>query len=100
MLVHGNLRGDLVLRFLGSFRWVTRALLATLVLAFGTDLVGSKGGLATMAGAVDTHTDGLLHTLDVGCGLPGRDPFMGFQRKAILGKQSASTFLLGDMLGV
>lgn len=41
-----------------------RALLAALVLALGTHLVGTVLGAAVVAGAVHTHTDGPFNPLD------------------------------------
>lgn len=56
--------------------WIARALLAPLVLAPGADLVRTIGHSTVMAGPVDTHTNGLLNTLNIG-GLGGRrNPFV------------------------
>lgn len=63
---------------------VTRALLATDVLAVDADLVGAECGLAAVAGTADAHADGLGDTLNghVGCRLP----LSRFQSQSILGK--------------
>lgn len=71
---------------------MTRALLATDVLAVDADLVGAECGLATVAGTADAHTDGLGDTLNghVGCCLP----LSRFQGQSILGEQNAGLLLL------
>lgn len=73
---------------------VAGALLAALVLALGTDLVGAVGGSAAVAGAVDTHADRLLDALDVHRQDRGSNPFVGLEGEAILCKQRAGTLLL------
>lgn len=75
---------------------VARTLLATSVLALLANTVRSKGGLATVALAVDTHTDGLLHTLDVLIGSAGSNPFVRFKGQAVFGEESTSTLLLSS----
>ena len=83
--------------------WEAGALLAALVLAFDAGSLGAKGGTAMVAGAVDSHANGLLNALDVD-GLGGsRDPFVGLEGKVVLGEQRAGTLMLqsdaGDLLG-
>lgn len=80
------------LLFLGR---VARALLAASVLALLADPVGTEGGLAAVALAVDTHTDGLLDTLDIFVGRAGGNPLVGFQSQAVLGEECTRTLLLG-----
>jgi hypothetical protein len=46
----------------GLLEWVTRALLAPRMLAFGTYLVGTESGVALVTGAMDAHADGFLDT--------------------------------------
>lgn len=75
---------------------VARTLLATSVLALLANTVRSKGGLATVALAVDTHTDGLFHTLDVLIGSAGSNPFVRFKGQAVFGEESTSTLLLSS----
>lgn len=82
----------LLLRGLALGRRVTGTLLATSVLAVDADLVGSEGGLAPVAGASDTHANGLVHTLDGH--VAGRFPLAGFEGKAIFGEQGPGLFLL------
>lgn len=55
---------------------VAGTLLAALVLALCTHLVGTVGGPAAVAGAVDTHADGLLDTLNVDGECGRGDPFV------------------------
>ena len=73
---------------------VAGALLATLVLALCADLVGAVRGSAAVAGAVDTHADGLFDALDVHGQGRGGNPFVGLEGEAVLGEQSAGTLLL------
>lgn len=71
-----------------------RALLAAPVLALDTGPVGAIEGAAAVAGAVDTHANGLLDTLQRGHGARGGDPLMRLESEAILCKESAGTLLL------
>lgn len=71
-----------------------RALLAAPVLALDTGPVGAIEGAAAVAGAVDTHANGLLDTLQGGHGARGGDPLMRLKSEAILCKESAGTLLL------
>lgn len=70
------------------------ALLAAPVLALDTGPVGAIEGAAAVAGAVDTHANGLLDTLQRRHGAWGGDPFMRLEGEAILCKESAGTLLL------
>ena len=73
---------------------IARTLLAPLVLAPSADLICTIGHSTMMAGAVDTHANGLLDTLNVG-GLGGRrNPFVRLQCQSIFGKESSGSFLL------
>jgi hypothetical protein len=85
-------RPCLLLLVLGFRGRVSRALLATDVLAVHADLVGAKGRLAAVAGTADSHADALGDTLDgdIADGLP----LSRFQRQSILGEQNTSLFLL------
>jgi hypothetical protein len=64
------------------------------VVTLGADLVGAKGAPAEMAGAVDTHANGLLDTLHADrCGGRG-DPLVGLELQSILCEQGTGPFLL------
>jgi hypothetical protein len=71
-----------------------RALFASPVLALHTGPVGAVKGAAAVAAAMYAHANGLLDTLEGRHGAWGRDPFVGFQREAVLCKESTGTFLL------
>lgn len=73
-------------------RRVARTLLATGVAAANADLVRTKGRLAVVAGATDSHADRLLHALNVQ--VARRHPFLRLEGQAILGEHSAGSFLL------
>lgn len=64
----------------------TRALLAPLVVAFATLLVGSEGGLAFVAGAVNTHADLLVFALTGRVVANG--PVLGAELETVLLEQS------------
>lgn len=85
------------LLFLGR---VARALLAARMLALLTDTVRTKGRLAAVTLAVDTHADGLLNTLHVLVGSASGDPFVRLKSQAILGEEGTSTLLLGSIARV
>lgn len=71
-----------------------RALLAAPVLALDTGPVGAIEGAAAVAGAVDTHANGLLDTLQRRHGARCGNPLMRLEGEAILCKESAGTLLL------
>lgn len=75
-------------------RRVAEALLAARMLAFGTSLVGAKGGETAMAVAANSHTDGLLDSLNLTVAGGTGNPFTWFQGQAIFGKQDTSLVLL------
>lgn len=77
--------------------WVAGALFATRVLALLANTVRTEGGLAAVAGTVNTHTDWLLNTLNVFVGDARGDPFVGLESQAVLGKEGASTLLLSSI---
>lgn len=78
----------------GLLLGVSRTLLATFVLALVAELVGAIGGATVVAGAVHTHADGLLDSLDVDRGGRGRDPLMRLEGQSIFGEQGAGSLLL------
>ena len=84
-----------ILRMFRFLDRIARALLATLVRALSADLVRSKRVLATMALAMNSHANRLLHSLGWLSGA-GHRPFMGFQRQAIFFKEGPSLLLLLD----
>jgi hypothetical protein len=73
---------------------IARTFLAASVLALDTGPVCTVEGAAAVAAAMDTHTDGLLDTLEGRQGVRGGDPFMGFQSEAVLCKEGTGTLLL------
>lgn len=90
-LGHQRMEGGLGV-VLGLGRRMTRTLLATGVLAVDADLVRAESGLAAVAGAADTHADGLGDALDGH--VARRLPLARLQSHSIFGKQGAGAFLL------
>ena len=70
----------------GLLLGIAGALLTALVLALGADFVGAISRVAVVAGAMHTHADGLLNSLDTNGLGRGGDPLMGLEREAIFGK--------------
>jgi hypothetical protein len=78
----------------GPLLGIAGALLATLVLALGTDLVGAIRGSAVVTGTMDAHADRLFNTLDAD-GVGGRgDPLVGLEGQSVLCKQGTGSLLL------
>lgn len=96
---------DLGLGDRGVFVWILFAggrvagtFLAAGVLAVDADLVGAEGGFAAVAGAADSHADGLRDAGELEIGR--RFPLAGFQSKAVFGEEGAGLFLLdGAVVG-
>lgn len=82
------------LLFWGLLPRVSRAFLAPFVVTVQAHLARAIDGAAHVAAAVHSHADGLLHTLHGRYGPWGGNPFMGFEREAVLGKEHAGTLLL------
>ena len=93
----GNRQELLLLRLVGPFRLFTLldgrlllgiagALLAALVLTLGADFVGAISRVAVVAGAMHTHADGLLNSLDTDGLGRGGDPLVGLECEAIFGE--------------
>ena len=93
----GNRQELLLLRLVGPFRLfalldgrlllgIAGALLAALVLTLGADFVGAISRVAVVAGAMHTHADGLLNSLDTDGLGRGGDPLVGLEREAIFGE--------------
>ena len=96
-LCSSNLLGlDLCLLRWGLPLGVARTLLAALVLALGTHLVGTIGGPAAVTCAVDTHANGLLDTLDIDGESRCGNPLVRLEGQAVLGEESAGALLLHD----
>ena len=77
---------------------VTRAFLATDVLAVDADTVGAERGLAVMAVATNSHADRAVDTLDGHVG--GKLPLTRFKAEAVFGEQDMSpVFLNGAPVG-
>ena len=77
---------------LGGLARISRAFLATSVLAIAANSFGSKRCLAAVAGAVDSHTDLLLHpwcTICIRC-----SPLARLQSQPIFGEHGARLLLL------
>src|SRR5699024_576940 len=92
----GRDRAIELLRALGTT--VTRAFLATDVLAVDANTVGTERGLAAMAGTTNPHADRAVDTFDGHVG--GRLPFTWFEAEAVFGEQDTGpVFLNGAPVG-
>ena len=87
LFVLGLLAGRLLL-------WVSRALLAALVLALHAHFLVSIKGTAAVAASVHAHTDGLLDAGDQGSRSECSNPLMRLESQSILGEECAGTLLL------